>query len=666
MALNFCLPPKTVENIKAAFVDGTLNPEKLASLSSEERRVLLSKYTGEAASKQVNAEFERTLLLKSQKQGQLNWAKNLTGMKESTKRDIIAKIKGMDTVLDPKDGTFLTSLAEQRLGVGITQEEAKTIADLSTKVTAAESKKVNGGFETTADRLAYGRAVYDMTDYVNDLKVKAKNLKVADFTTGNPIKASGKVVDAIAGNAKAINASLDNSSIFRQGWKTMWTHPAIWGKNAVKTFETLAKVTGGKNVLREVTADIVSRPNYQLMQKAKLAVGNLEEAFPTSFPEKIPGLGRLYKASEQAYTGFVQKTRADVFDKYIQIAKASGVDLADKKELESIGQLVNSLTGRGNLGKLEPVANTVNNVFFSPRFVKANIDTFTQPITGGKGSNFVRKQSAVNLLKVASGTATVLAIADMVAPNSVDWDPRSSDFGKIRVGDTRFDVTGGIGSLATLAARLATQSSKSSSSGKITQLNTGVFGSSTTFDTVVDFFSNKLSPIGGVIRDVLKGEDFNGNKITVLGEFKNAYLPMGVKTFTETLSSPTGAPLLVTMLADGLGISANTYSPAGGGGVSTWSKSSSAQIQAFKTKVGDMNFKKAASRYDAAFNSWQSGVKNNPQYKKLSTDAKAGLITKEKLQLQKDIFKQYKFEYKYPTVKKQDGALIQSLSKASK
>ena len=36
--------------------------------------------------------------------------------------------------------------------------------------------------------------------------------------------------------------------------------------------------------------------------------------------------------------------------KVVQIAKKNGVDLTDQLQLESIGKLTNSLTGRGSLG----------------------------------------------------------------------------------------------------------------------------------------------------------------------------------------------------------------------------------------------------------------------------------------------------------------------------
>lgn len=326
----------------------------------------------------------------------------------------------------------------------------------------------------------------------------------------------------------------------------------------------------------EVKADIYARENFDLYKKAKLAVGITEEAFPTTLPEKLPVIGRAYKASEAAFTGFQFKNRADLFDKYIEIAKKSGVDITDMKELSSIGQMVNSLTGRGSLGAMEPVANAVNNLFFSPRFVKSQIDILTQPITGGEGSAFVKKQAAINLVKVVSGTAAVLVLADSIAPGSVQWDPRSTDFGQIRVGNTRFDVSGGARSIITLAARLATGSTVSGN--HVVELNTGKFGAPTSLDQVVNFFTNKASPATGVLVSFLKGRNFEGEKPTIAGEALNLVKPLMVSNYEELKNNPNSANILVSLLADALGIGTNTYGKAGElkkdtGGISGYIKS---------------------------------------------------------------------------------------------
>lgn len=658
---NYCLPPKQIDTFKRALKSGEINPAKLAEMSSEARRATLAQYVGDTHAKEVNSLFESKLLLKNQKAGFINWAQNVAGLKPKARRDIIAKIEKLQNVLDPADKkAFMSDLAEQKLGIGVSQEEAQTIANLSKKVSQAQEKMnpETRTFPTEEARLAYGRAAVDMTDYVNKLKAKTHNVSLSDLKS-NPFNAGGKIIMHITGNAKAISASMDNSAIGRQGLKTLWTHPLIWQKNARQSFVNIVKTFGGKEVMREVMADIVSRPSYETMMRAKLAVGNLEEAFPTTLPEKIPIAGRAYKASEVAYTAFLQKTRADLFDHYMKIAEKTGVDTSSPKELKSIGAFVNSLTGRGSVGKLEPVANVINNVFFSPRFVASNIQTLTHVVSGAGGSNFVRKQAAINLVKIIGGTASVLATANAVSPGSVELDPRSSDFGKIRVGDTRFDVSGGSGSIITLAARLLTMSSKSSTTGKITSLNSGQYGSATGLDVLTQFAENKVSPAAGVLVDLLKGQDFNGNKPTVIGEIKNSFTPMGAQTAMEAASNKNGANVLLTTILDGLGISANTYSAQGGGNVSTWSKSTGKEITAFKNKVSPSTFKSAAKQYDDKYNTWITNVQQKSDYKKMNATQQGDLITKEKAKIQADIFKQNGFKYKRAKASKANSNLLQ-------
>ena len=547
----FCLTKDLANEFKARLKSGEITPQKLMSMNSKERNEYFSGFMGSVNAKEVNALFESKMILKNQQQGMLTWAKQVAGLKPEVRRDLIAKVERMRKVLQPEEmDKFLSDLAAKRLGIEVTTEEASKIADLAARVEETRIAMEEGG-----DRFAYGEAVVDFYDYTNALKVEAEELSPKELLT-RPLTAINKA----AGFSKSIKASLDNSAIFRQGWKTLWAHPMIWMENATKTFSDIAKTVGGKDVMRAVNADIFSRPLYKEMTKAKLALHNVEEAFPSSLPEKIPGLGRLFKASQDAYTAFLYKTRADVFEKYYEIAKKSGIDVGDKFELESIGKIINSLTGRADLGRLEPVADVLNNVFFSARFMKANFDTLTAHMTDPNISWFARKKAAQNLLKVVSGSAAVLSIANALLPGSVEWDPRSSDFGKIRVGDTRFDVTGGMGSMVVLAARGISSSSKSSQTKVVKEINTGEYASQTTTDLLYDFFENKLSPVASTIKNLANRQTFEGDKPTFMSEAINLFAPLPIVNSIENLKNPEAAPLLLTMVADALGISANTYS----------------------------------------------------------------------------------------------------------
>lgn len=642
MSLNFCLPKDRVDAFLGGIKKGEIEPDKLMKMTSKERHEFLAKYVGESAAKRVNAEFEAKTLLKNQQIGMLQWAKNVSGIKPAERQDLIKRIKNLEKVLDPEDKkAFLEDLASVRLKADVTPEEAQQIANLSRDVQSTQEKmNKDYTFNSEKERLDYGRAVVRMEDYVSDLKNETTKLRLRDLKS-NPVQTGLKSVSNAAGLAKSLTASLDNSVIGRQGLKVLLTHPTIWAKNSKQTFVDMFRTYGGKKVMEEVRAEIASRPNALngLYRREKLALGNAEEAYPTSLPEKIPGLGRAFKASENAFTAFQYRTRADLMDQFAKMAEKTGGDI------EGMGIIANALTGRGNVGKLEPIANELNNVFFSPRFVKSNIDALTgHALDYSKLGTMARKEAAKNTVKIISGIAGVLALADAIMPGSVDFDLRSSDFGKIKVGDTRFDVSGGMSGLVTLAARLLTQSTKSTS-GVVRKLNTGEFGGQSTLDVLMNFTGNKLSPAGQVVKDILKGTDFNGDKVTFGGELQKLTLPIGVQNYMSMKDNPNSANIIVTSLLDGLGIGANTYSSQK---QNSWKNTTSKELLAFKEKVGEEKFKSANKEADDTYNAYVDKVSKTDTYKNLSPDDQKALLARKKAKIQKNTLILNGFEYKAP------------------
>ena len=552
----FCLPVEIADKFLDKLKSGEIDPSKLSQMTSDKRRDLFKTMMNEESAQATNALFESKLLLKNQKRGMVNWAKQVSGLKPEAQKDILAKISKMENILKPEnEKAFLEDLASHKLGATVTSEEASKIVDLASEVSKQKEAVNPNSPRMSKDRMDYGRALVKLGDYVSDLKNETNKLTLKDLRS-NPGKTVLKAFSNLAGLTKSLKATLDNSVIGRQGLKTMFSHPKIWLKNSAQTFVDIAKTFGGKNVIDEVRADIYSRPNALngLYRKEKLAIGNVEESYPTNWPEKIYGLGRVFKASEAAFLGWQYRTRADVFDKLVEIAQKSGADI------EGIGKVTNSLTGRGTFGpRAEGVATELNNVFFSPRFLKSNVDLLTSHAFDSNINKFARKEAALNMIRTVSGIAGILGVANIVNPGSVEWDPRSSDFGKIKIGNTRFDITAGLSSLVVLASRIITQSTKSG--GNVKKLNTGKWGSRTVGDVVADFFQNKLSPVASVLNDIqFRGTDFHGNKPTFFGEMSNLLVPLPAANAFETMKDPGAANMVAVMIADGLGVSTNTYS----------------------------------------------------------------------------------------------------------
>jgi hypothetical protein len=539
MAIKICLPKNIAQGFRQALKSGQINPDKLSNMTSKERSEFFKGVVGDEYSTMTNSLFESKLLLKNQKQGLINWAKTVAGLKPDVRSDLLSKVNKLQNALTPENtDDFLNDFVNTKLGVTVTNKEAADIARLAQEATAAKEVMESAprrGFNDTAtpEEIAYGLRTIKLNDYVNDLKTQAERLSIKELLT-NPRKA----IMETAGVSKSVVSSIDNGALLRQGIKTIFSNPIEYFKNAPKTFSDIKKVLSGKDAQEMLNAEIISDPMYDLMKKAGVAVGSIEEAFPSRQPEMIPVLGKFFKASDAAYSGFLHRMRADLFKKYYLIAEKTGININSKKELEGLGALVNSLTGRGKLpGQAEAASSFLNLMMFSPRNLQSHVD-FLTAFRGRDVSNFAKKEMSKALLKTTLGLGTIMATSIALwGKDSVETDFRSSNTGKLKVGNEIYDITGGMATVPVLATRLATVLSntflktdfanvKNAKTGKLKQLNKGNFAEQTGKDVLFDFFENKSSPILTVFLDALEDENFNGENVTVGNSIKTLFGPL--------------------------------------------------------------------------------------------------------------------------------------------
>ncbi|MDD4027033.1 MAG: hypothetical protein PHO75_02475 [Candidatus Shapirobacteria bacterium] len=578
MANKWCLLKEYVDRFKRGLTSGEIDPDKLASMTSSARHTFLAKFVGEENAAQVNSLFESKLLLKNQKAGYISWAKKVGGMTAETRRDMISKIERLENVLNPvEEEAFLQDLASTKLGINITVEEAKRISELSGR--AAELEKTidkNGKFSSEERRLEYGANKVALENYVNELKLRSRAISFKD----QPFKKMIDVFTSIPGIMKSTVASFDNSFWGRQGIKTLLdtrTSP-IWFKDFLKSWPDMGKQilskgswwkSGDDAVMDSIKADIYSRPNA-LLGKYRIGKYGLdvlsEEAYPSSFPEKIPLFGRLFKASEVIYNGGALRLRADLADRLIKKAELNGVNTLNSDEAVALGHLIGSLTGRGSWGKGDVLAKEANVLLFSVKFLKANIDTLTVHLFDSKvrRSNFARKEAAKNLLSIILTVASVLTVAKLLNKESVEPDPHSANFGKIKIWGKWVDITGGMASLVVLASRLTptlhegklsfwTKNSK----GEYVDLLAGKYGQDTALDVFDQFWQGKLSPILGIVRDQWKGKDYQGRTPTI-GTIAENQLPISIQNVDQFKSDPNSSFVLGSLILDALGFSVSS------------------------------------------------------------------------------------------------------------
>lgn len=489
------------------------------------------------------------------------------------------KIQRRKTVFDPEARALKSKYEQARRNYqaaadasgAVTKTEAAKIVKLSRDMELKKDKIDAGG-----DRLEYGAAKVKYVNYINALKGEGESLgsmargRAREFrTTWRDNKAEAvynlgrDAVRKIIDMSVSMVGSWDNSFLGRQGLHTLQTHPSQWFPAAKKSFSDIVKTLGGKDAHNALMADIYSRKNYinGNYQKAKI-LARTEEQFPTSLPGRVPGFGRVFKASEYAFTGSAMRMRTGLFDLLHKRAKANDVIINDAW-LESHGKMINSLTARGQWGK-KGDPPFIRLILWAPKMLKANIDVLT---AHGAGMALkhpgARKEAAINLLKIVGETATVMMIANALKPGSAEYDPRSSDFGDIKIGKTRFDITGGASSIVTLAARIApvfigkTAKTKDPVTGEIREYGTG-FGQKSPFDAMIDFLANKTNPPARVLVDALRGRHYDYTPFEVKKSVYGATTPISIQQ-AISLKDNASADAVAGVIADWIGVSAHTF-----------------------------------------------------------------------------------------------------------
>lgn len=329
-------------------------------------------------------------------------------------------------------------------------------------------------------------------------------------------------------------------SAFRQG-AFLVSRPEFW-KNAPEMGKFLFSKEGYHAAMNEIQ----SRPTYQAMVDADVAFADLgtdlslrEENMASRIAEKIPGI----PASNRAYTGYLNKLRADVFDSIYRDFENAGVDIANSPTfLKQLGNYINDSTGRGNLGKASKYGPAMNAALFSPRLQASRINLLFRPFkymldpiaskTEAWNSThpIIKKNYFRDLAGFSSAVMSTLYLAKMAGAN-VETDPRSSDSFKIKDGNTRHDIMAGFQQYLRLGAQLASGETKTLK-GNIKTLGDG-FRSETRLDKVINFFRSKGSPIATFVADYLDGKNIVGEPFEVQKAILSRLTPFSFQTFYE-------------------------------------------------------------------------------------------------------------------------------------
>ncbi|HEY1757961.1 MAG TPA: hypothetical protein VGG72_21505 [Bryobacteraceae bacterium] len=450
----------------------------------------------------------------------------------------------MDEVLNPKtQDMFLKDLAAHKLNATVTMEEAAKISDLAKQ--SANAKAARDENPSNDNILQYGKSKQSFGDYLDSLKP-------------NPNGGIKKTLIDIANIPKsALTSILHFSAMGAQGWG-MASTPEFW-KGTAEQFKYFASEDSYKNA----EAMISGHPDYDIAKSAGLSLTKIdgtlndrEEAIQSSLLQrgsawlssklKTPDLVR---ASSRAFTGFMNYVRFNRFEDLLNAARTKGEDVSKGSDAtKDIARVVNTFTGRGSkiFGlDVEHNQSLLNTLFFSPRKMAGSFDMFN-PITylDRDMSPTARSAAIRQLTGSLFVTGTLLGLGKLIG-GQVETNPTGTNFGKIKVGNSTIDLTGGNASYVRLIAQVISNKEKSST-GKTTQLGSAImtttktgktektpFTAPTRLDQFIEYGRDHLAPVVSTLVDWAAGSNVVGQPFSWKQEAYQEFTPLVGQAFYD-------------------------------------------------------------------------------------------------------------------------------------
>lgn len=342
---------------------------------------------------------------------------------------------------------------------------------------------------------------------------------------------------------RSIMTSFDFGAVLRQGGLVVLANP----QRLIRAFPTNFTGWTEKGAFR-IKERIEKDPNFLAAKKAGLFIAEnsdnvsltrMEEQYIGRWAKKIPGISN----SENAYVSYLNTLRMDSFNALTRSLSSSG-NLTEAN-LKEIANFVNIATGRGNLGSMENAASSFAAIFFSPKYVASRFQFLLGSIrVAGEvatGFQFTDRQTraarqliALEYAKTISGIGVVFALAALYASSQDDDDekkmtissnPYSSEFGKLKIGNSRIDFLAGLSQTTVFLSRVI--GGKTTRGDKTIDLRgeNREFGASA-LSITGKFLRSKLAPLPGTIANLVDGQDAVGEPVTPETELIGSLIPL--------------------------------------------------------------------------------------------------------------------------------------------
>ena len=384
--------------------------------------------------------------------------------------------------------------------------------------------------------------------------------------------------------SRSLVSTADFSAYLRQGFLLGPGHPIAFARSMGRATQSFFSEKAATRALKAIEenplAPLLERFRVSQTQYDRFApLVEREELFMSNILERLPvskqTIGQLTRASTRNYVVFLNKLRADVFYGTARrwIKQGYGPDV-DPERYELLARWVNVATGRGSLGKpgsrTEKIATRympiLTGTFFAPRLTLSRIQAPTSLLTKNRAVlGLVAKDMAAAFTTALTMGSLAYMAGKWAGENvAIERDPRSSDFGKVQVGNTRYDLFAGYLPLARYASQLIMNERKTLEGGQIVPADTMM----NRFGTAQRFVRSKLAPVPSFIVDWSSGKDFLGRDFNLPRAVLERIMSLFWADFADALmnewedSGPEGLAEGAAKGAPGfLGVGVQTFEP---------------------------------------------------------------------------------------------------------
>jgi hypothetical protein len=405
----------------------------------------------------------------------------------------------------------------------------------------------------------------------------------------------------VSGSMRIMQTIGEISASLRQGFIGYATHPLKSTKAQIQAIKSLVD----EDIAKYSVKIFEDNPDAALFEYANIkpkrsvggtgTLGKGEELYSEgALLRMVPGLKTVIKLSERHFSTFLNLQRYEIYYPMVREWKKLYPELAQEiienkgirveipvngmptpspfyatdaamketakaiENLDILGDWSNVLTGAGDLPKfLKNHGQTLNTILYASKLLWSRGSYIPKGIIYSFKNPAMRKEVAAEIAGLTTMTLGILVAAKQAGAD-VEIDPRSTDFGKIRVGDTRIDFMGGFQPYIRYTAQIITGQRKSAS-GRLYEVSPK--------DTFGRFLRAKESPAVGLIHDMWAGETFIGegtdlSKENVARIAWQKFIPLFIQDVTDAVKQE-GAAGIALGAPGAVGASVSSYGPEG-------------------------------------------------------------------------------------------------------